>query len=105
MSKDEIFDPVTPKPGNDFQLVSNHVGPNGESVDRIYGSPASGGHMRLMQADYTEYKGGITKKSITKKDTHGNNFRSFVYVTDDGRWFDRAGMPIQKPNEVDESTE
>ena len=29
----------------------------------------------------------------------GNNFRSYAYETQDGRWFDRAGMPIDKPKQ------
>ncbi len=81
-------------------VVSNHVGPDGESIDRIYGNPASGGSMRLVNADYTIYKGGITKRAITCKDMHGENFRSHVYVTDDKRWFDRSGLPIGKPNNL-----
>jgi hypothetical protein len=79
-----------------IEIASNHVGPNGESIDRIYGSPASGGTLRLVNRDYTTYKGAITKKSITSKGIDGNNFRTHVYVTDDNRWFDRAGMPISK---------
>lgn len=87
--------------------MSNHVGPNGEPVDRIYGAPAVGLKMRLVQADYTEYKGGIHKKSIIKTDTKGERFRSYVYVTDDGRYFSRAGLPILPPEQVeeDDSTE
>lgn len=92
------------KPGTDYQVVSNHMGPNGESIDRIYGSPASGGQLRLINADYSQYQGTITKKSITQKSIDGSNFRSYCYVTADNRWFDRAGMPIQKPNTVEEET-
>ena len=89
---------------SDIQIVSNHMGPEGESIDRIYGSPASGGSMRLINKDYSQYKGKITKRSLTKKDLNGNNFRSHCYVTDDNRWFDRAGMPIHKPNSIVEET-
>mgnify|MGYP000105803781 FL=1 len=83
-----------------YKLVSNHMGPDGESVDRIYGSPASGGSMRLMNRDYTQYKGNIHKKAITCKDIDGSKFRSHVYVTDDNRWFDRCGLPIDKPTNL-----
>ena len=47
---------------SDIQIVSNHMGPEGESIDRIYGSPASGGSMRLINKDYSQYKGKITKR-------------------------------------------
>ena len=34
------------------------------------------------------------------KGIDGNNFRSYTYETDDGRWFDRCGMPIEKPKSI-----
>ena len=86
-------------------IVSNHIGPNGEPADRIYGSPASGGHLRLIQADYTNYKGKIHKKQLILKGIDGNNFKSHCFVTDDGRWFDRTGIPMLKPTEVIEDEE
>jgi hypothetical protein len=87
-----------------YTIVSNHIGPNGEPADRIYGNPS--GQLRLVNADYTEYKGNIKKKQLIKKGTDGNNFKSFCYVTDDGRWFDRGGMPILPPDDVvEEETE
>jgi len=89
---------------SDKILVSNHIGPEGESVDRLYGASASGGQDRLVNKDYTEYKGKIHKKSITCKDLNGDRFRSHVYVTDDNRWFNRAGQPIDKPNNLVEKT-
>ena len=85
---------------NKTTIVSNHIGPNGEPADRIYGSPASGGHLRLIQADYTNYKGKIHKKQLILKGIDGNNFKSHCFVTDDGRWFDRTGIPMLKPTEV-----
>ena len=81
-------------------IISNMVGPEGEAIDRIYGSPASGGSMRLINKDFTTYKGKISKKSITIKGLDGNNFRSYCYVTDDNRWFNRSGMPIEKPKNL-----
>ena len=48
-------------------IVSNHMGPNGTSIDRLYGSPASGGTLRLIQKDYSTYKGSISKKATTIK--------------------------------------
>ena len=60
--------------------------------------------MRLINKDYSQYKGKITKRSLTKKDLNGNNFRSHCYVTDDNRWFDLAGMLIPNPNSIVEET-
>lgn len=85
---------------NKFTVVSNHIGLNGEPVDRLYGSPF--GNLRLIQADYTEYKGKITKKQLIKTGIDGNNFKSFCYVTDDGRWFDRGGISMLPPDDLDE---
>lgn len=76
------------------KVVSNCIG--GTMIDRIYG----GGHLpiRLVQKDGSEYKGLITKKSIRATGaSSGQTFKSHVYVTEDGRWFDRAGMPIEEP--------
>lgn len=90
---------------DEFVLESNRIG--GKMIDRIYG----GGHLRtrLMQADGTEYKGEIKKKTIyvESKTEPGTRFKSHVYVSGDNRWFDRGGMPIQQPKKVvdDEQTE
>ena len=83
---------------NKYTVVSNHIGPNGEPVDRLYGSPF--GNLRLIQADYTEYKGNIKKKQLIKQGIDGNNFKSYCYVTEDGRWFDRGGIPMLPPDDV-----
>jgi len=85
---------------NNKIIISNHIGPEGAPADRIYGSPASGGHLRLIQADYTDYKGKIHKKQLILKGIDGNNFKSHCFVTDDGRWFDRTGIPMLKPTEI-----
>ena len=85
---------------SDKTIVSNHIGPEGAPADRIYGSPASGGNVRLIQADYSTYKGKIHKKQLILKGIDGNNFKSHCFVTDDGRWFDRTGIPMLKPTEV-----
>ena len=57
-----------------------------------------GNNLRLK--DYTTYKGGISKKALTVKGVDGIAFRSYCYVTDDKRWFDRSGMPIDKPKNL-----
>ena len=80
-------------------IVSNHIGPNNESVDRIYGGGAI--PLRLVQADYSTYKGNISKVSIMVTSPVDNSkFRSYCYKTDDGRWFDRGGLPIDKPKQT-----
>ena len=80
-------------------IVSNHVGPNGESVDRIYGGGVI--PIRLVNKDYTIYKGNITKVSImVTSQVDNSRFRSYCYKTDDGRWFDRVGLPISKPKQT-----
>ena len=66
--------------------------------DRIYGSIF--GHMKLVNKDGTEYSDKIEKKSISVEDINGNKFLSYVYVTKDNRWFDRCGMPIDKPKNL-----
>lgn len=76
-------------------------------IDRIYGT---GPTQRLIQKDATIYQGTITKRRITvKRLTREGSFNSHVWETADGRWFDRGGMPIEKPeqliNDKEESTE
>ena len=76
-------------------------------IDRIYGS---GPTQRLIQKDATIYQGTLTKRRITvKRLTKEGSFNSHVRETADGRWFDRGGMPIEKPeqliNDKEESTE
>jgi hypothetical protein len=82
------------------EVVSNLMGPSGTSIDRLYGSPASGGDMRLINKDFTDYQGKIHKRALSKKGVDGIRFRSYCYVTDDNRWFDRSGMPINKPDDL-----
>ena len=79
-------------------IVSNNIGPNGDPVDRIYGGGAI--PVRLVQADYTTYKGKLHKKQLIMKGMDGNNFKSHCYVTDDKRWFDRSGLPMMAPNNL-----
>lgn len=82
------------------EVVSNMVGNDGQAIDRIYGAPASGGDDKLINKDFTEYKGKIHKRATSVKDLDGSRFRSHCFVTDDNRWFDRCGMPIEKPNNL-----
>jgi len=93
----EIKEQVTVSPNI---IVSNHVGPNGESVDRIYGGGVSS-PIRLVNKDYTIYKGNISKVSImVTSQVDNSRFRSYCYKTDDGRWFNRGGLPISKPKQT-----
>ena len=76
-------------------------------IDRIYGSGPTPG---VIQKDATIYQGTLTKRRITvKRLTKEGSFNSHVWETADGRWFDRGGMPIEKPeqliNDKEESTE
>lgn len=82
------------------EVISNMVGDNEQPIDRIYAQPASGGEMKLINKDFSTYKGKIHKKATSVKDLDGSRFRSHCYVTDDNRWFDRCGMPIDKPNNL-----
>tara|TARA_E500000318_G_scaffold59260_1_gene55013 strand:+ start:1565 stop:2008 length:444 start_codon:yes stop_codon:yes gene_type:complete len=82
-------------------VVSNQYGEDAKGkplyIDRLYGDLY--GSIKLVNKNFTEYKGKINKRSISVKGLDGNNFRSYVYETNDGRWFDRAGMPIEKPKQ------
>ena len=82
------------------EVISNMVGPEGQAIDRIYGAPASGGDAKLVNKDFSIYKGKIHKRATSVKDLDGTRFRSYCYVTEDNRWFDRCGMPIKKPNNL-----
>lgn len=71
-------------------------------IDRIYGSDNT---RRLIQKDGTVYDGTLTKRKITIKRLSGEgNFISHVWETGDGRWFDRGGMPIDKPEQLEKNT-
>lgn len=62
-------------------------------IDRIYGSIFN--QDRLVLKDGTVYEGKIQKRSIKLKDgTLGH-----VYFANN-KWFDRTGMPIDKPNNL-----
>ena len=71
-------------------------------IDRIYGADHT---LRLIQKDGKLYDGAIHKRRISVKGISGNNFFSHVYETADGRWFNRAGMPIEKPTNLTTKSE
>jgi len=76
-----------------YTIVSNMR--NGEPIDRIYGGAAGSPKTRLVQKDGTEYQGKITKKTIlVESPLDGTKFKSYIYVTEDKRTFDRMGLPV-----------
>ena len=81
----------------DSRPLSNHV--NGKYIDRIYGS---GNLMRLIQEDGTIYQGAISTKRKRHSQPDGSGFWQTLYVTKDDRWFDNGGMPMKKPEEVND---
>lgn len=96
----EIHSPSRPEPI--IKPVSNIYGEDEKGnpiyIDRIYGGIY--GQTKLINKDGRTHKGKIHKRSILIKGIDGNNFRSYTYETDDGRWFDRCGMPIEKPKSI-----
>lgn len=74
-------------------LVSNLGG------DRIYSN--FHGSLYLINKDNSYYKGKINRRSVLVQTTAGETFRSYVYETNDGRWFDRAGMPTDAPKKLE----
>ena len=68
--------------------------------DRVYGGLGANSQ-RVVQKDGTEYKGKLHKKYRLIKGMDGKNFKSHCTVTDDGRWFDNGGFPIEPPKQVD----
>ena len=76
----------------DNQVVSNFV--NDKWIDRLY--QRFNKSIYLIQKDGTEYKGAIKTKKFSGK-TYS--------FTEDGRWFDSSGLPIEAPSSVDLKTE
>ena len=64
------------------------------AYDRIYQNLHK--TLNLVQKNGSTYTGKIEKKSIKLKD----GTLSFVHKTADNRWFDRHGMPIDKPTNL-----
>jgi len=83
-------------------IVSNMIGPGETAIDRLY--MGYNDRVYIINKDFKQYQGEITKRSILVKGTEGK-FRSHVYKTQDGRWFDRAGMPISKPDSLERDDE
>jgi len=73
-------------------VISNFI--NDKWIDRIYQDMY--GNIELVNKDFTTYKGKINKRSIKLKD----GSLSYVHVTADQRWFDKQGMPIDRPKNL-----
>ena len=67
-------------------------------IDRLYCTFS--GRVYLIQADGSEYDGAIGEISVL-----GKSGKTRVRFTEDGRWFDQGGMPIDKPGSVDAAKE
>jgi len=63
-------------------------------IDRLY--QRFNKSIYLIQKDGTEYKGAIKTKKFSGK-TYS--------FTEDGRWFDSSGLPVEAPSSVDLKTE
>ena len=62
-------------------------------IDRIYSRIF--GNVYMIQKDGSQYKGKIEKRSIKLKDgTLGFGYHA------DNKWFERGGLPIDKPENL-----
>lgn len=85
---------ITQKDPVDSDVNKGPIASNMDA-DRIYGGFNNAVH--LINRDGSRHKGKIFKRRITLTDLEGNNFFAHAFETDDGRWFDRAGLPCAKP--------
>jgi hypothetical protein len=76
----------------EVDVISNFI--NDKWIDRIYQDMY--GNIELVNKDFTTYKGKINKRSIKLKD----GSLSYVHVTADQRWFNKQGMPIDRPKNL-----
>ena len=91
----------------DFMLkqipISNQYGEDKDGnpiyIDRIYGDLHK--HSTLVQKDGSDYTGKLYHRRRLIQGVDGNNYYSQCTVTDDGRWFDNCGMPMEKPKQVE----
>jgi hypothetical protein len=90
--------PNTPAPVSTRTVIeSNHM--VGRWIDRLYQTGVTES-LELINKDSTRYKGKIHRRRLTVAGLDGQNFFAVAYESADGRWFDNAGMPIKKPNQI-----
>mgnify|MGYP003117605538 CR=1 FL=1 len=84
-----------------YTVLSNIYGEDAKGkpifIDRLYGSLH--GKIELVNKNNSVYKGKINKRSIMVNGKDGK-FRSHAYETQDGRWFNKMGMPMDKPKSL-----
>jgi len=89
----QITDKEPTQPAIEGVVVSNLGG------DRIYSN--FHGSVYLINKNNSYYRGKINKRSVMIQPSYGEPFRSYVYETSDGRWFDRSGMPTIVPKKLE----
>jgi hypothetical protein len=89
----QITDKEPTQPAIEGVVVSNLGG------DRIYSN--FHGSVYLINKNNSYYRGKINRRSVMIQPTCGEPFRSYVYETSDGRWFDRSGMPTIVPKKLE----
>jgi hypothetical protein len=90
--------PSTPAPVSTRTVIeSNHMG--GRWIDRIYLLGITE-QVELINKDSTKYQSKVHRRRITVQNAQGENFFAVAYESADGRWFDNAGLPIKKPNQI-----
>lgn len=77
-------------------VISNWDGE--KFIDRLYQSFDKS--LYMIQTDGSRYSGAI--KTIFVRGEYGTTKVSF---SEDGRWFNSSGLPIKKPDHVDEKSE
>ena len=88
-------------------VVSNEYGEDSKGkiiyIDRMYGDMF--GDHKLIQKNHKQYTGKIHKRRRLVKGMDDNSFFSACFETADGRWFDNAGMPMEKPKKAEAEPE
>ena len=65
--------------------------------DRVYGGLGLN-QQKVINKDGTTYQGKLYHKYRLLKGIDGKNFKSRCTITQDGRWFDNSGFPIDPPS-------
>jgi hypothetical protein len=86
--KSELVKPVVPETNKIYEDDGTVT-----YIDRIYGDIFGGD--KLILKDGTKYEGKIEKKSIKRED----GTLGYVHFAN-GKWFNRCGLPIEKPKNL-----